>query len=326
MKALLAQNNSWILSSEPFGAAQKVNGDNIRIKIMLAGLCRTDIMAMQGKIPLPNGRVLGHEGAGIVDFIPASQKSLATQKGIFEGTRVALFPFIPCAPCAASGNLETCHESKALGIDIDGLFAPYVHVPLSAVFKAPPRVSWKHLAYAEPVAAAMAVTKIHELKKPRVAILGSGRIALLTQQVLGAFRDDDVPVFSDSIPEDNWDCFVETRASSSLLKEACLRLRPGGLLVVKSRPQEPVEWPHALVTMRSLRISGASYGSFTQGLQWMSMNKINVAEALGQVFDWSEHGIESALLEEKNSSEKSGKLFFNIGGLSDEEINSVVSQ
>lgn len=293
----------------------------IRIDIALAGLCRTDIQAMKGEYPLPLGTVLGHEAAGTVRYIPEHLKKQAHNKNIHMGSRVAFYPFYPCGVCPSCSNnesMERCHNPTVVGMNEPGAFASHMDVPLDVLIAAPDNLTWKHLAYAEPVAASMAVAQMPQLKHGRVAIVGQGRIAALTALVLNSVRETPVEMVLPDTPFDGgFDAVVETWPSEQTLEYAARALKVDGLLVVKSRPALPVLWPHKLIALKRLHVIGAPYGSFTQGIQWMSSNQLNVEHMLGNVYPFTRDGVQQALDQEAQGGETHGKLFFAIDASAD---------
>lgn len=313
MQKLISVSNGWTIVPQTL---QECPPDRIRISLVMAGLCRTDIHAMNKDVDLPNETIIGHEAAGVVSFIPAHLKQAAAQQHIEEGSRVAFFPFYPCGQChtcRSDFSFEHCEKPLTVGRDTDGAFASSIDVPLSVVV-ANDQLSWKHLAYAEPVAASMAVTTIPALRTGRVGIIGHGRIALLTQIVLNSVRTNPVELLNSS-NDDLLNCFdsiVETAATEHNMLMAARALKPGGLLVVKSRPANGIVWPHQLIVMKRLKIIGAPYGSFQKGIEWMSNGQLNVDHMLGQVYPFTVDGFSKALQAEASGQETQGKLFFDL--------------
>ena len=314
--ALTRHFKGWRLSPlQPRPASSNL----VRVNIALAGLCRTDIQCMSGALDVTQGRVLGHEAAGWVDHIPPSLKTKLSQKGIEHKSRVAFFPFLPCGQCPSckQGVVEMCYHHQAVGVDCDGAFAPFIDLPEQVLFAAPSNLSWKHLAYAEPVSAAMAVAELPITPQDQVAVVGRGRIGRLTCRVLEqtllrpvALVDPDAC----ATPACAYDVVVETWPTAPALSLAAHMLRHGGLLVAKSRPAAGALWPHKEIVMKCLRVLGAPYGSFQKGLDWMASHRLQVDDMFGTVYPWSVDGVEQALQQEKQFSEQSGKIFFDICG------------
>src|SRR5262249_11703909 len=123
------------------------NPDDVRLRVTVAGLCRTDLLVAAGKLPSADPLVLGHEFAGIGDAgCPA-----------VPGPRVrdpaAVRPRVPCGDggVCRSGDDINCPRRAMLGVDRDGAFAEFVAVPAACVVPVPPHVPDLAAAYAEPV-------------------------------------------------------------------------------------------------------------------------------------------------------------------------------
>ena len=80
----------------------------IRVKVVGAGICHTDVSGMAGAIPLPLPAVLGHEGSGIVEAVGPGVTEFAV------GDRVAI-SYGHCREC------QPCSEGHTAYCD---LFAP----------------------------------------------------------------------------------------------------------------------------------------------------------------------------------------------------------
>lgn len=258
-RALVKAGRTVRLTSRPIRPLQSPH--DVRLTIAYAGLCRTDVYAAEGLIPCADPLVLGHEFSAIVDEVGLAVRHVA------PGDRVAVFPWIGCDACdaCAADMPHQCPHAQMLGIDRDGAFAQSITLPDRAVFPIPDRLSLKLAAYAEPVAAALAVLNADIHRDQRGIVLGAGRIADLTRLILHhhAFRN---VVYAERAPDDeHFDFAIETRADD--LEPLCRALRPGGLLVVKSRPAGPSRFPHALAVRKELRLHAVHYGSFRDALE-----------------------------------------------------------
>ncbi len=49
----------------------------VRVRLVASGLCRSDLHAYEGHVPVPLPAVLGHEGAGVIDKVGANVADLA---------------------------------------------------------------------------------------------------------------------------------------------------------------------------------------------------------------------------------------------------------
>ena len=196
MKALLREASGVRLARVP---TPRCGPGEVRVRLAFAGVCRTDLYAADGRIPVRAPVILGHELSGVVDAgeLPA-------------GTPVTAIPFVPCAACAWA-DPPRCTEPERLGVHRDGAFAEHVVLPLGAVLAVPRTMPLLWAAYVEPVAAALAVLKTPIRPSERGWVAGDNRIAELTRRVLHAHGFERV---SGARPDgDPVDFVVETEGS-----------------------------------------------------------------------------------------------------------------
>src|SRR5829696_6430451 len=79
----------------------------VRVRIVNAGLCHSDVSVVDGTIPFPTPVVLGHEGAGEVVEVGAAVT------GLQVGDHVVISTLGNCGACAAcdSGRPTHCRTS-----------------------------------------------------------------------------------------------------------------------------------------------------------------------------------------------------------------------
>ena len=153
--------------------------NEVRVRIMAAGICGSDIPRIYEtgahKMPL----IPGHEFSGVVDEVgPGVDMGLV-------GKRVAVFPKIACGKCdmCLTGMPLQCRDYDYVGSRRNGAFAEYVTVPAGNLLEIPETVSFEEAAMLEPFAvAANAVrtgTKGVETDE-NVAVCGLGTIGLMT--------------------------------------------------------------------------------------------------------------------------------------------------
>lgn len=85
--------------------------DELRVRIVAAGLCHTDIAALDQHLPYPLPAVLGHEGVGVVDAVGEAVTRVA------PGDAVVL-TFGSCGVCAncLSGRPAYCSATRRLNL------------------------------------------------------------------------------------------------------------------------------------------------------------------------------------------------------------------
>lgn len=98
--------------------------DQIRVKIMATGICRTDLHIAEGDLPLhKRPLILGHEIAGVVDEVGDDVTTFKV------GDRAGLtWLYEACGSCryCISGQENYCPHIVRTGWDVDGGFAEYV--------------------------------------------------------------------------------------------------------------------------------------------------------------------------------------------------------
>lgn len=265
--------------------------DDVRIRVSVAGLCRTDLLIASGKrsdsIPL----VLGHEFAGYIDEVGPSVD------GLKSGDRVAVNPVFGCGRCpTCAADPINCVRRTMLGIDRDGAFAEFVVVPEANAFLLPSHVDDWSAAYAEPVAAAMAVLNAELAPHAHGLIHGGNRFARLVERVLGnaKFRDltrVDPAQDQQSLKDDAFDFAVETGLDGSTLDDLMRVIKPGGTLVLKSRQAVRIEADFAQAVRKQLTIRGVNYGPFRRAVAHIAEGRLDLSDLFGPTFPlelWAE--------------------------------------
>jgi alcohol dehydrogenase len=97
------------------------------VKITKTTICGTDLHILKGDVPTCKpGRILGHEGVGVVDSVGAGVTSFPT------GDRVLISCISACGKCdyCRKGMYSHCTTGGwILGNEIDGTQAEYVRIP-----------------------------------------------------------------------------------------------------------------------------------------------------------------------------------------------------
>lgn len=158
----------------------------VRIQILAAGICGSDLHAMfdQRKTALPV--ILGHEFVGTVE------KTCGDVGDLKVGDCVVGIPACyGCGECkwCKEGIVTLCPERKSIGTHKDGAFAPYMVMPAKYCFKVPQDAN-NILSYAaiEPLACAVRGVYEHiEVQEGDVAVVsGPGTLGLFAIQCLKA--------------------------------------------------------------------------------------------------------------------------------------------
>jgi threonine dehydrogenase-like Zn-dependent dehydrogenase len=185
----------------------EVPGDHLRVEMLYAGVCGTDLHLVQSdpqsgyvlassptSIP-PGGRVIGHEGVGRIVGAGSSAGSLG------KGAIVAFASILACLHCdvCRRGDFNQCRHSRLLGAEIDGIFGTVVDVPASLAHDVSEMVrsedDLRAAACIEPAGVALlACEAAHVQPGDRVVVFGGGPIgiycAMLCKRAFGAAQVD----------------------------------------------------------------------------------------------------------------------------------------
>ncbi|HXA71406.1 MAG TPA: alcohol dehydrogenase catalytic domain-containing protein [Stellaceae bacterium] len=257
--------------------------DDVVVRVQSAGLCRTDVFVADGVIRTRDPLVIGHEFSGVVEAVGAGVSRAKA------GDRVAVFPVIACGACreCRAGRADLCQRTSMLGLESDGAFAELVKIPERAVFPMPDALPFRHGAYAEPVAASLAVLKSGIRPEEKGLVYGNNRIAELTLRILEAYDFADVQVMQPSSEAagelaDEFDFVIETLATTETLSDILEMTRPGGRIVLKSRRYQPVSLSVARCVKKEVTFSAVNYGDFGESVRLLAERRIEVDDLFGE--------------------------------------------
>jgi D-arabinose 1-dehydrogenase-like Zn-dependent alcohol dehydrogenase len=271
MRAVFKQGRSVRMCRVP---VPKPGPGEVLIGVEVAGVCRTDVYVAQGKLSCADPVILGHEFAGVVAARGPDVHRFA------PGDRVAVMPVIPCGAClrCAGGMPECCPYHQFVGVARHGAFAEYIAVPAQVVHHLPQTLSFREGAYAEPVCASLAVLKASIQPGERGLIYGDNRIAELTKRVLSTagFPAVETHGMDLSVPlePDAYDFVIETQPIARAFDEIIRVLRPGGRIILKSRPPAPVAIDLAAALRKEVVFESVSYGTFAEALEFLTRHDL----------------------------------------------------
>lgn len=186
MKALVYQGpgqKSWMDVPDP--VIQQ--STDVIVKMAATTICGTDLHILKGDVPeVKVGRILGHEGIGVVTEVGAGVTQLAV------GDRVILSCVSSCGRCTncRQGLFSHCLDAEGLagigwifGYMIDGTQAEYVRVPFAetSVYKVPEGMTDAEgilLSDILPTGFEIGVQYGHVNPGDVVAVIGSGPVGL----------------------------------------------------------------------------------------------------------------------------------------------------
>lgn len=272
--------------------------NEVLVKVAMTGFCRTDAYAAQGIIPVEEGRILGHEFSGIVERCGSEVTRCKV------GDRVAVMPILKDEYGKYHGDM--------MGLQINGAYAEFAVAPEEMIYVVPDSMPFKIAAYAEPVAASLAVVNAPIDKTAHGVVVGDNRIAKLTHylmEVYGFSNLDNLSVEAlYELPDNSYDFAVETFAGSEYIQEIMRVLKSGGVCVLKSRSKQPVALNVGMIVEKEIRLTGQFYADFDTVIELLQDQNLNVDAYLGDVLTLEE-GVK-VLAGELNAYEDK-KIFFS---------------
>jgi threonine dehydrogenase-like Zn-dependent dehydrogenase len=152
------------------------------VRVAQAGICGTDVKIAVGDIPVPPGRVLGHEMTGWVE-VPG-------RRGVPPaGTAVLVNPAIFCGVCdmCREDRPHLCRHGGLLGRDADGCFAELVAVDEALLHPIPDSVGLDAASLLQVLSTCVhAQSGLHASPQDSAAVIGLGVTGLLHVQLLRA--------------------------------------------------------------------------------------------------------------------------------------------
>jgi threonine dehydrogenase-like Zn-dependent dehydrogenase len=160
-------------------AAEPRPGEAV-VRIEATGVCGTDVAIYLGETQVEVGRVLGHEGAGLVVHAPQNLD-------LEPGTPVIVDPTIACGACALcrEGRANLCSRAGLLGRELDGVFADAVSVPAANLHPLPPELPLGDAPLVQVLATVVhAQERTHVVPGRLAAVVGLGCTGQLHAQLL----------------------------------------------------------------------------------------------------------------------------------------------
>lgn len=273
----------------------KLEADDVLIKVLLAGVCSTDLEMVRGYYDFTG--VLGHEFVGLVQDHNGHPELL--------GKRVIGDINISCGECERCLLQESsqCMHRKTLGIfDYDGVFAEYCKLPSKNLTIVPDAVSDVLAAFTEPTAAALRILdQIQVRPSDRVIVVGAGRLGLLIAQALKNTGCDlkvvvrrpepaailagwgIKSVYPEEITGELADIVVEVTGSPEGFALSRSMTRARGTLVLKSTFAGDVSMNLSRLVVDEITLVGSRCGNYPAGLRALAAGLIQVGELVDSI-------------------------------------------
>lgn len=255
------------------------------VRIRIAAVCNTDKEVRKGYKPDFTG-VMGHEFVGEVVTSPRAE---------LLGKRVVGELNASCGKCiyCRTGRPTHCAERKVLGMaNKDGCFAEYMTIATDLLHLVPDELPDEVAIFTEPLAAALEImTQIPISPAKNAAVLGDGRLALMTAQVLAltgieltvigkhpekleAFRS--FAKVTDRGEKEGYEYVVECTGSETGLPLALELVRKKGTVILKSTYAGNLSINMSMVAVNEITIVGSRCGPFEPALKLLKEEKVKL--------------------------------------------------
>lgn len=268
------------------------------IKVSMAGICNTDLEITKGYMGFKG--ILGHEFCGTVEQVNGNDAG-------FLGKRVVGEINCACNNCSycKSGMSTHCTNRSVLGIaGKDGCFASYITLPLQNLHTIPSSLSDEEATFAEPLAAAMQISRqVHIKSTDSIIVLGDGKLGLLIAltlkltpaKVLLAGRHNskldiaraqgvDSVLIKDLQIEKNYDIVVDATGSAAGFEQALSLVKPRGTLVLKSTVADSKPLNLAALVIDEINLVGSRCGPFAPAIRALEKKLIHVKPLVSHIF------------------------------------------
>ncbi|MCX5685246.1 MAG: alcohol dehydrogenase catalytic domain-containing protein [Planctomycetota bacterium] len=269
-------------TARPHAEPAAVPGE-VRVRVLLAGVCRTDLEIVKGYMGFTG--VLGHEFVGVA------------MEGRHAGRRVVGAINCVCGGCdmCAMGLPTHCRRRTVLGIQgRDGAFAEQLILPEANLHPVPDSVPDRQAVFAELLAAAIQVDRQVEMPPgSKIVVLGDGRLGQLVAQVLAARGLAPLVVgkakaklailgslgitTADAAgvrPAKDADFVVECTGTATGLGMALEFVRPRGTVVLKSTVADTTGLALAPIVIDEITVVGSRCGPMAEAVAMLARGEI----------------------------------------------------
>jgi threonine dehydrogenase-like Zn-dependent dehydrogenase len=274
------------------------------VRVCAAGICNTDLEIIRGYMSFEG--TLGHELVGVVEECADAS---------WLGARVTAEINLACQRCdlCQRGLQRHCPTRRVLGIlDKDGAFAEYVTLPIENLHPVPDGLSDRAACFIEPLAACFEILEqVAISQRDRVAVLGDGKLGMLTAMVLSNNGTPPVLVgkhaskiaraqrmgirstLAHELSPKSYDVVIEATGSPSGMQLATSLVRPRGTIVLKSTYHGELTLQAAPWVIDELTIVGSRCGPFPPALSELAAGRLLPEGLIDAVFPL--HDIERAV-------------------------------
>jgi threonine dehydrogenase-like Zn-dependent dehydrogenase len=276
-------------------------GGEALVRVLLSGICNTDIEIARGYAGFSG--TIGHEFVGVVEDAADDQ---------LIGKRVVGEINAGCGRCdlCRGGDSRHCAKRTVLGIvRRDGAHAEFLRLPSVNLLHVPAKIADEHAVFTEPLAAACGILeRVSISQTDRVAVIGDGKLGLLSGQVVALTGAETVLIGKHSNKlkiaarrgietltakqaakrSREFDIVVEASGSETGFALALNLLKPKGKLVLKSTFHGATEVEASRIVVDEISIIGSRCGRFGPAIDLLKKNAIDVDSLISEEYPLSE--------------------------------------
>jgi len=271
-----------------------------RVRVLLAGVCNTDLELVRGYYPFTG--IPGHEFVGRVDKAPGALR--------WEGRRVVGEINATCGECATcrAGRRTHCERRTVLGIvNRDGAFAEFLTLPVENLHDVPDALRDDQAVFTEPLAAALEVQEQVRIGPPdRVVVIGDGKLGNLVAQTLALTgcqltvvgrHAEKLALLSargiavggaETLMAGQADVVVECTGNPDGFELARTAVRPRGTIVLKSTYRGRTSLDVARIVVDEVTLVGSRCGPFAPALALLAERRVDVTPLVHARFPLAE--------------------------------------
>jgi len=295
VRALWLENRQLRLRDD---VARPPSSDEAVIRLILAGICNTDLELVRGYYPFTG--VPGHEFVGVVEEGPAN----------LVGKRVTGEINAICGACPSclAGRSSHCLNRTVLGIvNRNGAFADYLSLPSRNLYVVPDGIMDDEAVFTEPLAAAIRIQEqVNISGNDRVLVVGDGKLGLLVAQtvaltgcaltVVGRHRSKlelleargITTASGDSIIKGSFDIAIECTGNAQGFTLARNSLRPRGTLVMKSTYAGDLTFNASDAVVDEITLIGSRCGPFAPAIELLRSGRVEVKPMIHATYPLSD--------------------------------------
>ena len=286
-----------------YESSEIIGDGDIRIKVLVGGICGSDVSVYKGKIPYAEYHLVpGHEVIGKV-----IEAGINAEFKI--GDKVASYPNTYCGQCenCQKGMTNICASKKSFGVTINGLFADEVIIDSEFVVKVPDDIDEKKAVLVEPLSVCVHAIDRADIKgKQKVAVMGCGTEGMLCIAILSYLGADITAIdinedklaiakeFNDGIATftpgqvdgHQFDVVIEAAGVKKAIEQAFEIVKAGGKMVTLGLTNEEICYPCFKVVRSEIAILGSiiyTKDDFNTALKYLKDDDFNVEPIISEV-------------------------------------------